>query len=81
MCSPDLSADTAVVGSPVLYWWPSDGWQRGVVARLRTSGPFSHVVRYRRPVSTLHGDVATLLDAASYGSRWVLLAPAAGSGT
>ena len=70
-----------MVGSQVLYWWPSDGWQRGVVARVRNAGGFSHVVRYRRPTSALHGDVDTLLDAASYGSRWVLLAPAARSGT
>ena len=72
-----LSAGTAVVGSPspvrVLYWWPSEGWQRGVVARVRRTGGFSHVVRYRRPTSALHGEVATLLDASSYGSRWLRL--------
>ena len=70
-------AGPAAVGAHILYWWPSDGWQRGVVLRARTSGAFSHVVRYRRATSALHGDVATLLDAASYGSRWVLLAAAA----
>ena len=66
----------AAVGANILYWWPSDGWQQGVVARERTTGGFSHVVRYRRPTSALHGAVDTLLDAASYGTRWVRLASA-----
>mgnify|MGYP003337495706 FL=1 len=69
----------AAVGSFILYWWPSDGWQRGVVARPSSSSAFSHVVRYRRATSALHGDVDTLLDNASYGTRWVLLAPVASS--
>ena len=70
-------AGPAAVGAHILYWWPSDGWQRGVVARARKSGAFSHVVRYRRATSALHGEVDTLLDAASYGARWVLLVPVA----
>ena len=68
-------AGSATVGAHILYWWPSDGWQRGVVARAHKSGAFSHVVRYHRATSALHGKVDTLLDAASYGARWVLLVP------
>ena len=69
-----------LVGREVLYWWPDDGWQRGRVARLCPRSPFSHVVAYRRSDSALHGTVDTLLDAASYGTRWVLLSPAESSG-
>jgi hypothetical protein len=65
-----------VVGASLLYWWPEVGWQFGRVARLSKRTPFSHVVRYRRPAATFAGDVDTLLDASSYGTRWVLLAPA-----
>jgi hypothetical protein len=65
-----------VVGASLLYWWPEVGWQFGRVARLSKRTPFSHVVRYRRPAATFAGDVDTLLDATSYGTRWVLLAPA-----
>ena len=60
----------------LLYWWPEVGWQLGRVARLSKRAPFSHVVRYRRPAATFAGDVDTLLDTPSYGTRWVLLAPA-----
>ena len=58
---------------------PDDGWQRGTVACLCPRGAFSHVVAYTRQTSALRGTADTLLDAASYGSRWVLLsqAPAA----
>ena len=68
--------------SPVLllYWWPTDGWQRGTVARLCPRGAFSHVVAYTRQTSALRGTADTLLDAASYGSRWVLLSPAPAGG-
>ena len=65
----------AEVGSQILYLWPEDGWQRGKVDRPSRVAPFSHVVRYRRATSALHGEVDTLLDECSYGSRWVLLAP------
>ena len=64
------------VGASLLYWWPEVGWQLGRVARLSKRAPFSHVVRYRRPAATFAGDVDTLLDTPSYGTRWVLLAPA-----
>ena len=74
----DLGA--ALVGRTLLYWWPSDGWQRGTVARLCPRGAFSHVVAYTRQTSALRGTADTLLDAASYGSRWVLLSPAAALG-
>ena len=55
-----------LVGASILYWWPEEGWQLGVVARLCTRAPFSHVVRYRRATAAFAG-------APSYGSRWVLL--------
>jgi hypothetical protein len=74
----DLGA--ALVGRTLLYWWPSDGWQRGTIARLCPRGAFSHVVAYTRQTSALRGSTDSLLDAASYGLRWVLLSPAAAGG-
>ena len=73
----DLGA--ALVGRTLLYWWPTDGWQRGTVARLCPRCAFSHVVAraYYRQTSALRGSADSLLDAASYGDRWVLLSPAA----
>jgi hypothetical protein len=64
------------IGSALLYWWPEDGWQLGRVFRRTRQGPFSHVLRYRRPEAVFTGNVDTLLDSASYGARWVLLRPA-----
>ena len=61
-------------GDALLYWWPEEGWQLGRVARPSTKESFSHVVRYRRPGAAFTGDVDTQLDAASYGTRWTLLA-------
>ena len=62
-------------------WTDSDdGWQRGTGARLCPRGVFSHVVAYIRQTSALRGTADTLLDAASYGSRWVLLSPAPAAG-
>jgi hypothetical protein len=52
-------------------------WQRGTVARLCPRGAFSHVVAYSRQTSALRCTADSLLDAASYGIRWVLLSPAA----
>ena len=70
----DLGA--ALVGRTLLYWWPEDGWQRGTVARVcPRAGPFSHVVAYNRRTSALRGTAESLLDAGSYGDRWVLLSP------
>ena len=71
---------TAPVGRTVLYWWPDDRWPRGTVARLCPWGAFSHVVTYSRQKSALRGTADTLLDAASYGPRWVLLSPAPAAG-
>ena len=68
------------MGRTVLYWWPDNGWQRGTVARLCPRGAFSHVVAYNRQTSVLCGTADTLLDTASYGSRWVLLLPAPAAG-
>ncbi len=70
----DLGA--ALVGRTILYWWPTDGWQRGTVAHLCPRGVFSHVVAYSRQSSALRGTADLLLDAASYGIRWVVLSPA-----
>jgi transposase InsO family protein len=74
----DLGAP--LVGRTLLYWWPDDGWQRGTVARTCPRGAFSHVVAYHRQTSALRGTADTLLDAATYGSRWVLLSPAPAAG-
>ena len=41
---------------------------------------FSHVVAYNRKTSALRGTADTLLDAAHFGSRWVLLSPAPAAG-
>ena len=68
------------MGRTVLFCWPDYGWQRGTVARLDQRGAFSHVVAYNRQTSVLRGTADTLLDAASYGSRWVLLSPAPAAG-
>ena len=57
---------------------------RGIVGRLcpRGRSAFSHMVAYNRQTSALRGTgtADTLLDAASYGSRWVLLSPAPAAG-
>jgi hypothetical protein len=65
-------------GTAILYWWPESGWLLGRVTRPATRPPFSHVLRYRRPVATFNvtSNVDTLLDTASYGKRWVALGPA-----
>ena len=81
----DLRA--ALVGSTILFWWPEDGWQRCTVARLCPRGESLHVVAYIRQTSALRRGAAaaagctavTLLDAASYDVRCVLLSPAAGA--
>ena len=46
---------------------------RGLVARLRRRcrrAPFTHVVGYRIPTAAFAGEVDTLLDPATYGSRF-----------
>ncbi len=68
------------MGRTILYWWQTDGWQRGTVSRLCPRGAFSHVVAYSRQASALRCTADSLLDAASYGIRWVLLSPAAAAG-
>ncbi len=71
----ELRAGAALVGAPVLYLWPTDGWVRGRVCRVCRKAGFSHVVGYA--VSSALGalDVDTLLDAASHGPAgcWHLL--------
>jgi hypothetical protein len=78
----DLGAP--LVGRSLLYWWPNDGWQRGTVAPwpvpARVGPSKSHVVTYHRQTSALCGTADTLLDATSYGSRWVLFSPAPAAG-
>ena len=64
-----------LVGSKILYWWPEDGWLLGSVAKVSSKPPFSHVVAYHAKTSPgLVGTVDSLLDLASYGQRWLLLA-------
>ena len=75
---PDLGS--SLIGRQLLYWWPADGWQRGSIARVCPRTPFSHVVAYHRHTSALRGTADSLLDAASYGSRWVLLSPGPATG-
>ena len=62
----------------ILYWcqWPEDGWQRGTVVRLCPRGAVSNVVAYTGHTWALRGTADTLLDASSYGVRWVLLSRA-----
>ena len=43
-------------------------------------GTFSHVVAYTRQTFALRGTEDSLLDAASYGVRWVQLSPTPASG-
>ncbi len=71
-----------LVGRTLFYWWPDDGRQRGSAARTCPRGAFSHVtvVAYHRQTSALRCTADTLLDAVSYGSRWVLLSPAPAAG-
>ena len=65
-----------MLGSALLYWWPDEGWQLGRVRRRSRKAPFTHVVGYRFPAAAFTGEVDSLLDEASYGSRWVPLVPA-----
>ena len=64
-----------MLSSPLLYWWPDEGWQLGRVRRRSRKAPFTHVVGYRFPPAAFTGEVDSLLDEASYGSRWVALVP------
>ncbi len=67
----DLGATLPVVGRRILYWWPSDGWQLGTVARIcaPSASGFTHVVAYTWQTSALRGTVDTLLDAAPRRNR------------
>jgi hypothetical protein len=56
----------------ILYWFPEFSWQLGKVTRP----PFSHAVHYRCPAATFACDVNTLLIAAFYSQRLVVLGPA-----
>ena len=64
----DLGATLVGTGRRILYWWPSDGWQLGTVARIcaPSASCFTHVVAYTRQTSAQRGTVDTLLDAASF---------------
>ena len=59
------------LGSALLYWWPDEGWQLGRIRRRCRRAQFTHVVGYRTPSAAFAAEVDTLLDAATYGSRWV----------
>ena len=63
------------LGSALLYWslWLDDGWPIGRFLRRCWLAPFTHVVGYQTPTTAFAGEVDSLLDAASYGSRWVSL--------
>ena len=78
---PPDDPSSLLVGRKILYYWPSEGWQLGSVARLCTKQPFSHVVAYQRKTSALRGTADSLLDSACYGDSWVLLSgpPAVGA--
>ena len=73
----EVPTGTALVGRPVLYRWPTEGWVPGKVARVSRTVGFSHVVRYGRVSALGAVESASLLDAASHGpaGRWVLLLP------
>ena len=73
-------AGSPVLGSAILYWWPDEGWQLGRVRRRSRQVPFTHVVGYRLATAAFAGEVDSLLDEASYGSRWVALRPVPGRG-
>ena len=67
-------AAQSLVRRLILYFWPDYGWQRGTVAKLSKRVPqFTHVVAYARSTAAFAGTADSLLDAAYYGSRWVLL--------
>jgi hypothetical protein len=81
LASPaEAQAGRALVGRPILYRWPVQGWVLGKVVRVSRAAGFSHLVRYARGSALGVGDAASLLDATSYGSgpagRWVMLCPA-----
>jgi hypothetical protein len=73
----DVLTGAALLGRPVLYRWPIEGWVLGRVARVSRAAQFSHVVRYGRASALGAAEVASQLDAASHGpaGRWVLLLP------
>ena len=84
--SPD-DLGAALVDRTLLYWWPDDGWQResrrdrgAPLPACRFQCRVSHVVAYTRQRSVLRSTADSLLDAASYGTRWVLLSPAPAAG-
>ncbi len=41
--------------------------------RPSSKAPFTHFVGYLHAIAAFAGEVDSLLDAASYGSRWVAL--------
>ena len=73
----EVPTGTALVGRPVLYHWPTEGWVPGKVARVNRTAGFSHVVRYGRVSALGAVESVSLLDAALHGpaGRWVLLLP------
>ena len=45
----------------------------GSIRRRCRRAPFTHVIGYRILIAAFAGEVDTLLDPATYGSRWVSL--------
>ena len=74
----EVLTGSALVGRPVMFRWPTEGWVRGTVVRRSRAAGFSHVVRYGPRSALGAAIVASLLDAASHGpaGRWALLFPA-----
>ena len=68
----EVPTGTALVGRPVLYRWPTEGWVPGKVVRVSRT-----VVRYGRVSALGAVESASLLDAALHGpaGSWVLLLP------
>ena len=70
-------SESSLVGRTLLYWWPARNSRTPLPARrLLARGRRAYTLQ----TSALRGTADTLLDAASYGHRWVLLSPAPAAG-
>ena len=71
------SLSTSLKHPALLYWLPDE---LGRIRRRCRRASFTHIVGYRTPTAACAGEVDTLLDPATYGSRWVSLTRVAPSG-
>ena len=78
--APQGDLRAALIGRTILYLWPEDVSQRCTATRLCWRGTFLHVAAYTQQTLALCGTANMLLDASSYGVRWVLLSTAPGAG-